>query len=170
MISFASIKSIKQGQLFEMLNASYKDLIETFDRKNKEKYLESWGQFDKNTFDNADIIGKCLFVSRLDNKLVGFASYDPRHFPNYGIIGQNCVLPEFKRKGYGKLQIQELLRIFNKAHCLKAFVTTGDNDFFIPAQNMYKSLGFKETTRQRNIKWGFKEIKYQLLLNKIIYS
>lgn len=165
MITFKTLSSLDLGQIYEMLKDSYQDLIEKYDSKNKEKYLESWKQADKDVFDNPNTIGKCIFVTYADNELVGFASWDPRHFPEYGIVGQNCVLPKHKGKGYGKMQIEELLKIFKEAKCKKALVSTGDSDFFIPAQKMYQSVGFKETKRFLNQKWGFNEIEYEKSLD-----
>jgi len=69
-------------------------------------------------------------------------SYDPRQGPERGIIGYNCVVPEHQRKGIGCLQIQEILRIFRDKGFAKACVTTGDDDFFVPAQRMYEACGF----------------------------
>jgi len=147
-----------------MLASSYRDLIDKHDAKNKEKYLESWRQSDKNAFDNLQTIGKYIFISYLDDKHIGFFSWDPRNFPEYGIIGQNCVLPKYNGQGFGKLQIEELLKIFKEAKCKKAVVSTGDSNFFIPAQNMYKSIGFVETGRYLNKKWGINEIGYEKVL------
>lgn len=161
MITFKTLSSLNRGQIYEMLKDSYQDLIEKYDSQNVEKYLGSWEQADKDAFNNANTIGKYLFVTFIDNELVGFASWDPRHFPEYGIIGQNCVLTKHKGKGFGKLQIEELLRIFKKAECEKALVSTSDNDFFIPAQKMYQSVGFKETKRLLNQEWGFDDIEYE---------
>lgn len=164
MLTFKSLSSLKPGQLFEMLASSYCDLIEKYDPQNKEEYLKSWKQADKDAFDNPNTIGKCIFVTYADKELVGFASWDPRHFPDYGIVGQNCVLHKNKGKGYGKMQIEELLRIFKEAKCKKALVSTGDSNFFISAQKMYQSVGFKETKRFLNQKWGFNEIEYEKIL------
>lgn len=165
MITFKPINSLKRGQIFDLLTRCYHDLANKYDTKNRDKYIESWHQSDKNAFDNPKTIGKCVLVSHLDNKPIGFVSYDPRNFPDYGIVGQNCVLPEYQGKGYGKLQLEELLKIFKDAGCSKAVVSTGDNDFFIPAQKMYESLGFKETGKNFNEKWGFEEIEYEKTLD-----
>lgn len=161
MLTFRPLSSLKSGHLFEMLVSSYRDLIEKYDAKNKEKYLESWKQSDRDAFDNMETIGKCVLISYLEDKPIGFFSWDPRNLPEYGIVGQNCVLPEYKDKGYGKMQIEELLKIFRNAKCKKALVSTGDNEFFIPAQKMYQSLGFIEIGKRLNEKWGFNEIEYE---------
>jgi len=161
MLTFKPLSSLKPGQLFEMLESSYRDLIEKYDVKNKDKYLESWQQSDRNAFNNLETIGKCVLVTHVDNKPVGFFSWDPRNFPEYGVVGQNCVLPENKGKGYGKMQIEELLKIFKKAKCKKALVSTGGSEFFLPAQRMYERLGFVETGKHLNEKWGFNEIDYE---------
>ena len=42
---------------------------------------------------------------RVGGRIAGFGSWDPRQAPDYGIIGHNCVLPEFRGEGLGKQQI-----------------------------------------------------------------
>jgi len=163
-ITFSPIASLNRGQIYEILKDSYHDLLEKYDPRNKKKYLESWEQADKDAFDNPDTIGKCIFATYSDDELIGFASWDPRHFPKYGIIGQNCVLSKYKGRGFGKLQIEKLLSIFKKAKCKKVIVSTGNNEFFIPAQKMYESLGFVEIAKHLNEKWGFNEIEYEKTL------
>jgi GNAT superfamily N-acetyltransferase len=56
-------------------------------------------------------------------------------------------LPEFRAKGFGTLQIKEILRRFKDAGYERAFVRTGEHPFFIPAQKMYLACGFKECER-----------------------
>jgi GNAT superfamily N-acetyltransferase len=161
MIAFKPINSLERGQIFEMLIDSYRDLVDTFDTKNRDQYLESWQRFDASVFDNPETIGKCVMISWIDDKPVGFISYDPRNFPAYRVVGQNCIQSGYKGKGYGKSQIEELLRIFKQAGCKRAKVSTGDNDFFTPARRMYERFGFEEIGRQFNEKWGYVEIEYE---------
>jgi ribosomal protein S18 acetylase RimI-like enzyme len=55
---------------------------------------------------------------------------------------RKAAAPGFKPKGkgYGKRQIEELLRIFKQEGCKRAKVSTSDNDFFIPARRMYERI------------------------------
>lgn len=162
MLKFNSISSCQKGQLFQIIYESYKDFVAN-DLKNKDKYLENWQKFDDDAFNNPKI-GKCVLVSFLNNNPIGLVSYDPRNFPEFGIIGQNCILPKFQKKGYGKKQIEEVLRIFKQNVCKKAKVTTANLDFFLPAQKMYLSLGFKETERHLNPDFGYKIIECEKAL------
>ncbi len=91
--------------------------------------------------------GACTFLSWADSELVGLGSYNPRQVPEYGIIGHNCILPQFQKKGYGKQQIFEILRCFSAEGIIKAVVSTFEHTFFLPAQKMYISCGFKEKKR-----------------------
>lgn len=106
-------------------------------------------------------MGKCVFVSFLSSSIIGFISYDPRSFPDVGIIGHNCILPKFQNKGYGKKQIEYLLALFTKNHCKKALVETGSHTFYVPAQRMYQSLGFKEVKRHYEAIRGYDVIEYE---------
>jgi len=106
-----------------------------------------WDEFDKQGFDNPDTVGECIFVSCLEGEPVGLASYDPRHEPAYGIIGQNCILPECRGWGFGGRQILEILRRFEEREIEVARVTTSEHPFFLPARKMYGALGFREIRR-----------------------
>ncbi len=98
------------------------------------------------------------------NDLVGFISFDLRNFPEYGIVGQNCVLSKHKGKGYGKAQLTYLLDYFKSKNCKKVLVSTGDNTFFLPAQKMYLREGFAEIKKEINEKFGYGEIFLEKIL------
>lgn len=163
MLTFKSIKQFKPGDLAKIIYVSYSDLIKSDpDRWNQEK--RKWDDFDKQAF-GIPAIGKCLFVTYLDGDPIGLASYDPRQWPEVGIIGQNCILPEFRGNGYGVRQIEKILDIFRKNKVKKARVTTSEHPFFISAQKMYKSLGFTETgTKQGGPDPKYKIIYFELAL------
>ena len=80
-------------------------------------------------------------------RVVGFGSYDLRQRPALGIVGHNCILPEFRGRGFGKEQILEILRRFRIQGIRKAKTSTGARPFFHPAQRMYIACGFQETGR-----------------------
>ena len=134
------------GTLAMNIGRSYAELLEKWPRA-WEKESEKWEEFDRQAFAHPDTIGRCVFVSRLGHQSVGLASYDPRPRPHYGVVGQNCVVPEFRGRGFGKRQILEILKRFIEARIGAASVTTSAHPFFIPALTMYRDLGFRETTR-----------------------
>src|SRR3989344_6337990 len=132
MLTFNSISSYEEGDLYKILYKSYESLLAE-NIKNKDKYIANWKQFDKDSFSQPKI-GKCVLMTYLGDKLIGFASYDPRHFPDYGIIGHNCILPEYRNLGYGKIQIENLLKIFTNKNCKKVKVSTGEIEYYLPAR------------------------------------
>lgn len=95
-----------------------------------------------------EIADKCGFITTLDGKAVGFASWDPRNMPAYAEIGHNCIASKYKGKGYGKLQLQEAVIRIAQNDVEKIIVTT--NSKLIAAQRMYESVGFKEQKRRKN--------------------
>lgn len=103
-------------------------------------------------------------ITCLDDKPIGFASYDPRQGPEYVVIGHNCILPKYQGKGYGKKQILELLRRLKALHFKKARVSTGDYLFFISAQRLYESCGFKKIDRIKAEKQDFPMTNYEITL------
>lgn len=131
----------KPGTIAAILKICYADLVAS-DPDLWEKEPEGWDRFDKDVYGDPDSIGECTFLSWLDDDLIGFASYDPRQWPAIGIIGHNAVLPDYRGRGFGKQQIDEILRRFRKKEYKRARVSTLDHPFFVPAKKMYLSCGF----------------------------
>ena len=68
------------------------------------------------------------------------------------------IVPEYQRRGFGKEQIQELLRIFRSRGFHTAFVLTSSDPFYVPAQRTYESCGFVlvRTTADNNLEYELK--------------
>lgn len=145
MLTFTPVSQYHPGDLFEIIYRSY-ELLAKNDSQYWQQEEKEWARFDKQAFGHPEI-ARCISVTCLGSQPIGLASYDPRHFPEYGVIGQNCVLPEFRGRGFGSRQIREVLRIFQEHGVKKAKVTTSEHPFFRPAQRMYLSLGFIEISR-----------------------
>lgn len=134
-IRFNKISDFSRGILFDLLQQSY-----SFDEKWKKNFKEKWRENDDFFFDNLHIADKYAFVTTLDDEAIGFAVYDPRNMPQYAVIGDNCIIPKHKGKGYGILQLQELISRITQNNVNKIFVST--NFDLIPAQRMYERVGF----------------------------
>jgi len=146
MLTFKSIFDYQPGILAEIIHKSYAEIVNS----SPEYWLkesEKWDEFDKESFESPETVGKCVFVTCLDNFSIGLGSFDPRQAPEFGIVGQNCILPEYRGRGFGKQQLLEILRRFKEQKFAKVRATTNEHPFFVPAQNMYLSVGFKETKR-----------------------
>jgi len=102
---------------------------------------------DRDTFENADTIGACTFITCLKDQPIGFVCYDPRPGPESAVIGHNCILPKFQRRGFGCRQIAEIIRRLREREFHKVIVTTSDHPFFVPAQKLYLACGFRELRR-----------------------
>ena len=76
-----------------------------------------------------------------------FGSSGPRQKPDLGIIGHNCVIPEFRRNGFGKQQNCEGFNRIRSLGIKKAIGTTSEHPFFYPTQRTYISCGFQESTK-----------------------
>lgn len=165
MIEFTSFDQHRRGLLVSLLSQSYAEYFE-HDPDCKEAWQQSWEEYDKNVFQYPDTIGACGFVTCLKGRVIGFASWDPRQFPDYGIVGHNCILPPFRGNSYGKRQIAEILRIFKQRGFKRARATTGEHLFFEPAQKMYRSCGFREINRSFGDPHSrFRRIDYELSLS-----
>jgi GNAT superfamily N-acetyltransferase len=135
-----------RGVIAGLLKRSYAGLIAS-DPEHWKSEEDNWEQADRSVFDNPDTVGVCTFLSWVDTDVVGFFSFDPRPRPLYALIGHNCILPEFRGRGFGKQQILEILRRFRETGIRLAKVSTNDHPFFVPAQRMYISCGFQEVMR-----------------------
>jgi GNAT superfamily N-acetyltransferase len=140
MLKFEPITKHQRGLIAELLSHGFAGVM---DNALQDKIKE----FDKEVFEKPDTVGACVFISTLNGKSVGMASWDPRQWPKVGIIGWNCVLPEHRGNGIGKAQIEEILKRLRILGFEKVFVRTGEHPFFTSAQKMYAACGFKEIKR-----------------------
>ena len=142
---FATIFDQKPGSIATMLRACYAPLLTRDSQWESEQ--EKWEEYDRQIFRHLKTVGACIFLTRFDGHVAGFGSWDPRQRPAFGIVGHNCILPEFRGNGLGKQQIQEILRRFHRLGIKTAKASTLDHSFFIPAQRMYAACGFREVRR-----------------------
>ena len=150
-LRFTSPREHPAGTVFSLLKQAWEPLWNP-------ALEENIRQFDREVTEYPNAVGACTFVTCLDAEPVGMASYDPRQKPERGLIGWNCIVPEHQRKGFGKAQVQEILRIFRSKGIRKACVTTTDEDFFVPAQRTYEACGFVRVrkTEDNNIEYELK--------------
>jgi len=135
------------GIVARLLNESYAELVEA----EPDPWLEEkqgWLQFDRDVFNYPETVGACSFLSWRGKGIVGLFSYDLRPRPAYGVISHNCILPEYRGKGFGKQQVREILQRFRQVGLRQARVSTGGHHFFVPAQRMYVGCGFTEVRRE----------------------
>ena len=140
MISYKTIESFKPGIIERLLRESYFDLIDYFPT-NKIRLFQQWKKEDENAFDNPDTIGKHILFSCLGDIVIGYFSWDDRQYPT-GYIGQNFILPKYQGQGFGKAQIEMIKKTFIDNEFETIIATTGNHEFFKPAQKMYQDCGF----------------------------
>ena len=145
-LEFTSPFDRKPGTIASLLKQAYADLVKSDPLLWKPEQA-NWELFDREVFGQPESVGACIFLTRLDSRILGFGSWDPRPRPSFGIIGHNCILPEFRGRGFGRQQIQEILRRFREMAIKMAKVSTLDHPFFILAKRMYAACGFREVRR-----------------------
>ena len=146
MITFTPFAQHKPGVIVSLLSQSYAAYL-ALDPQAAQAWPADWAAYEWDVFHFPDTVGVCGFVACLDDRPIGFASWDPRQFPAYGVVGHNCILPTFRGNGYGTAQIHRMLDILRARGFQQARVTTGDHPFFVPAQRMYVACGFREIGR-----------------------
>jgi len=146
-LKFTSPLEYKRGIIADLLQKSYRELVLSNPKlwRQEEK---KWNEFDEEIFQCPDSVGNCVFLTLQEERIVGFGSFDPRHRAEFGIIGHNCILAQFRGKGYGKQQLLEILRRLQSLGIKTAKASTSSHPFFIPAQRMYLSCGFIEVSRR----------------------
>ena len=162
MIEFKKISTFSKGILYNQLVDAY-----SFNNKYKETWDEQWKQYDSFFFTHLSIADKYSFITVLDGIPIGHVSWDPRNKPKYVKIGHNCILTKYKGKGYGKLQLQEAIKRIKEYDNLEKIIVT-TNEFLIPAQKNYESIGFIKVNKRENNDTQFsgKYIDYELNLKK----
>lgn len=161
MIEFKKISEFSKGTLYHQLVDAY-----SFN-SNCQKYWNSmWQEYDNFFYSNLAIADSCGFITVVDGVAVGHISWDPRNRPDYVIIGHNCILSQFKGRGYGKLQLQEAITRIKEYDVKKIIVTT--NEITIPAKKNYESVGFKRIATRINNETPFagNYIDYEMIIKK----
>lgn len=142
-IKFEKISQFNRGILEKLLEDGY-----SFDSRYKDKWMDEWHKFDDFFFDNLDLADQCGFITMLNDKAIGFVSWDSRNIPESAEIGFNCISAKYKNQGYGKLQLQEAINRIVEKGAIKVIVTT--DDILIPAQHMYEGVGFQLVEKRKN--------------------
>jgi hypothetical protein len=133
-----SFSDAKAGIIYNLLLDTYSKFGELVQQ---EKTI--WKEFDRFIFDNLNFMNDCGFITVEDKNPIGFMSWDPRCIPMSIEIGHNCIINKCKGKGKGIEQLRIGINKILKMKPNKIIVKTGRNDFFLPAQKMYESAGFK---------------------------
>jgi len=111
-LQFTSPQDQQPGVIASVLKRSYAGLLES-DPAHWQPEVPKWEEFDRDVFAHPETVGSCVFLSWSAGQLVGFGSFDPRPKPEFGIVGHNCILPDFRGRGYGKEQIREYAYAFD---------------------------------------------------------
>jgi GNAT superfamily N-acetyltransferase len=161
MIRHQPFSFLKEGSILAALTEIYAE-YPFRNAETKDAWTKNWREYDRLLFSNLNTVGTAGFATFLDDSLIGFCSWDPRGGPGSIIVGHNGILPGYRGHGYGRAQIRRMLEIFRERGYAQAYVTTGDEEFFLPAQRMYAANGFQEL--ERLMLDGLPVIRYGLKL------
>jgi len=160
MLTFAPPSDFAPGTIERLLHESYAAIRPELTKQEWKKLTDKFRDFEQEVALHPEIT-RCTFISVEDGAPIGVGSYDPRK-PAMGIIGDNVILPSARGKGYGKLQLKEILRQLKTKGVHHVRVSTGDHPFFHSAQANYQSVGFKETRRFIDEEWHALQIEYEM--------
>ena len=88
-----------------------------------------------------------VWVTELNNSVVGFLSCKFDKEKKVGEITYNGVSPEAKGNGIGTKQINFLIDKLKNEGMEILIVSTGLNEGHLPARRMYEKVGFKELSK-----------------------
>lgn len=135
-IRFRKITEFPRGTLAALLKDAY-----GFEPKFERDWLKQWQAFDDFFYDNPHIAETCGFMTVLEEKPIGFVSWNPTNLPVSAEVGHNCIMTRYKGKGYGKRQMREAVQRMIAQGAEKVNVWT--NEICVPAQHTYESVGFQ---------------------------
>jgi len=164
-LEFALLRDCRRGLLADLLARCYALLLEQLPAAKVVELRADWADYDDAVHTEPDTVGASGFLSLLGTQLIGFASWDPREWPDVGRIGHNCIIPEFQGNGYGRRQVEEVLSVFRRRGFWKAQVRTAEHPFFEPARRMYRRCGFQLVGREPGVLVdGFDMLVYELAI------
>lgn len=142
-INFRKFSEFPRGTMYDILKDAY-----SFDPRNLELWDENWQESDDFFYDNPEIADRYAVVTCIDDKPIGFVTWDPRNRPDYVEIGHNGIRTEYKGRGLGHLQLEEALRRIKEYEGLKRIIVSTNSNFVAPRN--YESVGFKLYDRKVN--------------------
>jgi len=145
-LRFETLDRFRPGIISDLLVRSYQELLDSTPEHWRPE-AERWLEFDREAFANPGTVGACVFVTCLGEEPAGFGSFEPRDSLS-GWVGHNCIIPEYRRQGHGRRQLDHIIRLMTKRGIREIRVTTGAQSFFLPAHRMYESRGFTEVGRR----------------------
>jgi ribosomal protein S18 acetylase RimI-like enzyme len=143
MLAYRKITEFPRGTLYDILRDAY-----AYDARNATIWDKNWQETDDFFYDNPDIANQFGFVTCVDGYPIGFITWDPRHRPEYVEVGHNGIREQYKRKGYGRKQLDEALSRIREYEGLKKIIV-GTNSNLVAPRN-YESAGFKLYDRKTN--------------------
>jgi len=143
MTEFKKLTDFPRGTLYSILADAY-----SFDERNKQIWDADWKETDDFFYDNPGIADQYSLVTCLDGEPIGFVTWDPRHRPDYVVIGHNGIREQYKGRGYGRMQLEEALRRIRQYEGLKRIIVCTNGNLVAPRN--YESAGFTLYDRKPN--------------------
>ncbi len=125
MIEFKKFTDFPRGTLYDILADAY-----AYDDRNRQIWDENWKETDDFFYDNPEIADKYSLVTCLDE------------------IGHNGIREQYKRRGYGHMQLEEALRRIREYEGLKRIIVCTNSNLATPRN--YESAGFVLYDRKSN--------------------
>lgn len=159
-IEFRKITEFPRGTLAALLKDGY-----SFEPRFERDCHKQWQEFDDFFYNTPHIAEFSGFMTVLEGKPIGFVSWNPTNLPESAEVGHNCILTEYKGKGYGKRQMREAVRRIIAQGAKKIVVCT--NEILVPAQHTYESAGFqfvKKSEEPLNAEYAGQRIYYEIVV------
>ncbi len=168
-LEFMLFQGCRRGLLADLLASCYAPLLEQLPTAKVAGLRSDWADYDDAVHTEPDTIGASGFLTCLGTRVIGFASWDPRGWPDVGSVGHNCIIPEFQGHGYGRRQVEEVLSLFRRKGFRRVQVRTDAHPFFGPARRMYERCGFRVVGREPGVLLdGFEMLVYERAISSAV--
>ncbi len=163
--SLPLLRECAPGALAAMLAECYAPLLADVPEEMSLQLRSNWLGFDRAVHESPATVGACGFVTIVEDEPVGFASWDPRGWPEVGRVGHNCVRPQYQGRGHGRRQIVQVLERFRAQGFARVEARTDEHPFFAPARRMYEGCGFRIAGHTAGLLMpGYRMIVYEATL------
>lgn len=89
-----------------------------------------------------------IYILRENDTVAGFIAYYMKT-PKKGFIDALAIEQNFRNKGYGEMLVKYVIKTLEAEGINSIKLGTDINN--IPAQNLYKKVGFRNTTNKQNV-------------------
>lgn len=158
-VQFRAFKTIDRGKISHIVH-------HCFDELKTQSWADAswWRELEEHEEYVLEdpIASRHCWIASLDNKDLGFGSYDPKFAKDTAFLSYVGILPEHQRKGFGKQLLQFLIQQMREDRSSRVLTTLHMHPFFLPAYYTFQSLKFEVVDSA--LEYNVQKLSFQLTL------